>query len=279
MAWSPRFLPSTCIVLLLAAGGARGQPLDGVLRLARRDGTPAGELVVVPPPVRLLREGHEPRRADAAVQVGARLYALYGPPAEAGAEGARGERLLGVYRIAEGARATEERVVRVEERPAAAPPRAASLDALAAELQALLASPEVASDLAALRSRGAELALEVLRLQPMQVDQAEALLSAGSRTPLARQPLDSRSALALFRVGALRDPPPGRAGVRALSELLRREVVPGRFVRTHLLTGAGAVASRRFGDADELETWVLLAETRAGDLLAVRLEWCAEAPR
>ena len=293
-----------CAAALVAAGEPplegtyklRGRQVEGRLEIER---TVSGRL-------RLVREADSSSVAEDAVRVGRMVYALYrdGAGMSGALEGgARGGKLLGVYRFAPDLSSFEERILRDEEgvlsiargerivapgpgaqrraREGRSAPAPAATDprGLVERVQQVLASPEMTRDLAALKERDVDLRLSATSLGPIGLDAALADLSATSRTRLARQDVGAEAALELFRLGGLRNPPPERAGVRAFSALLPRELIPARFGRVHLLLGQGTTPSPRFREHDQVETWVLLAETRSGEMVAIRAEWQTPTPR
>lgn len=296
---------------VIAAGALAAQPVEGTWVLSDRDGRAVAQLEVdrnTSGKLRLTRDG-EPGVwvAEDAVLTGSTVYALY--RSQGGGAGLSGslsgqprqdERFLGVYRLSPDQKALEELVSREDgdqrllahtrgqravagETPnargrpqlaaqALTPPKV-DVDALVGRIEQHLRGEDVVRDLKALEQRDVGLRLEARGMGRMGVDDAQALLSGSSRTRLIRQQVDSSAALDLFRLGGLRNPPAQRPGVRALSGLLQEVVVPRRFTRVHLLIGQGRTPSARFSEQDQLETWVLLCETRQGEVMAIKAEW------
>lgn len=296
---------------LVATGPLAAQPVEGTWVLSERDGRAVAQLEVDRNPsgkLRLTRDAAEAGVwvAEDAVLTGSTVYALYRTQGGAGLNGGLSgqprldERFLGVYRFSPDLKALEELVSREDGdqrllahtrgqravagevngargRPQLAAqaltPPAVDVDALVGRIDKHLRGEEVGRDLKALEQRDVGLVLEARGMGRMGVDDAQALLSGSSRTRLVRQQVDSSAALDLFRLGGLRNPPAARPGVRGLSSLLQELVVPRRFSRVHLLIGQGRTPSARFSEQDQLETWVLLCETRQGQVLAVKAEW------
>lgn len=293
-----------------AGGGAFGQAVEGTYALRTREGEDVAQLEIdraATGKLRLTRDAETVWIAEDAVQAGRMIYALYRSQGQSGLAGAVdggvgvkvGEQLLGVYRFSPDLRTVEERVTRQDgdERLLAhtrgqrvvagqmpvlrgaraprgrAPAPPVDVGAVVTRFQDHLRGADVMRDLAALRQRDVALELTVTRLGTASVDEAHTLMTGSSRTRLVRQQVDSSAALELFRLGALRNPPAQAKGVRGLSSLLEQEIVPQRFGRAYLLLGQGRTPSTRFSEPDQVETWVLLAETRQGEMLAVRAEW------